>query len=65
MPSFFHVLGVLAELPPDDGEKDGYDEHQAAGHQVRNGQEMVLASEPRHCRQHHLLSALEVLHREV
>ena len=65
MPSFVHVLSILAKLPPDDSEKDRYDEHQAAGHQVSNGQETVLASKPRHCRQHHLLSALEVLYGEV
>lgn len=29
---FSHVPPTLAELPPDDGEDDGYQEDEAAGH---------------------------------
>lgn len=31
-PLFSHVPPTLAELPPDDGEDDGYQEDEAAGH---------------------------------
>lgn len=63
--SFLHVLPILSELPPGHGEDDGHQQDQAAGYQVSNRQEVVLASEPGQRGQHHFLSALEVLHREV
>jgi len=65
LPSFLHVLPILPKLAPGHREGDGGDEGQAAGHEVSDGQEVVLTPEPGQRGQHHMLSAPEVLHGEV
>jgi len=65
LPSFLEVLGVPAELPPDGGQGGGQEEHQTAGHQVGDGQEVVLPSQPRHRGQNNQLPAPEGLRGEV
>lgn len=63
--SLFHVLPILPKLPPDGGESDGHQQDDAAGYEVRDGQEVVWTSEPGQRGQHHFLSALEGLYGEV
>lgn len=63
--SFFHVLPILPKLPPEHSDGDGHQQDNASGYEVRDGQEVGRTSEPGQRGQHHFLSALEGLYREV
>lgn len=63
--SLFHVFPVLPKLPPQDGENDGDQQEEAAGHEVSDGKEVVLTPEPGQRGQDHLLLAVEGLSGKV
>lgn len=63
--SLFHVFPVLPELPPEDGENDGDQQEEAAGHEVSDGKEVVLTPKPGQRGQDHLLISVEGLSGKV
>lgn len=63
--SLVHVPPVLPELPPQDGEKDGDQQEEAAGHEVSDGKEVVLTPKPGQRGEDHKLLSVEGLRRKV